>query len=302
MASRRKPVNETVRQQRLIKLKTDICVRACASVCVCANCNISTFVSEKGASHLPETVRAAQITQVSVGGHPGVELTAQNDGGCREDCGGEKERHSEQEDFPSASFSLGQKGDRLLSDLICFLSKRKHFLQLERTTLFKEQRKHAVDIRQHRRDLTRPQLCHGPCQQLAAHQLPPGRRPIGPNRLQGWTTSWWSHNNPGGKTPLQPRGPHCSPEDGRALQAAQQIRCVAPEIKAHPLGCLGNDGVKRILRRQICFFSLQELFNLRFGLLDSSVQVGGVNQSVGLWARLPSSSKGHFRAPCRLHL
>lgn len=70
---------------------------------------------EKNVSHLPETVRAAQITQVSVGGHPGVELTAQNDGGCRKDCRGEKKMAftknslEEQEDVLSASFRLRKK-------------------------------------------------------------------------------------------------------------------------------------------------------------------------------------------------
>lgn len=40
--------------------------------------------------YLPEAVRAAQDTEVSIGRHFGVGLTAQNDGGYREDCGRRK--------------------------------------------------------------------------------------------------------------------------------------------------------------------------------------------------------------------
>lgn len=79
----------------------------------------ATLAIGKGASHLPETVRGAQITQVSVGGHPGVELTAQNDGGCRKDCRGEKitatkTTSEEKEDVLPASFRPRKKVNHLL--------------------------------------------------------------------------------------------------------------------------------------------------------------------------------------------
>lgn len=37
-------------------------------------------------SNLPEAARAAQVAEVSVGGHAVVGLAAQNDGGRRRDC------------------------------------------------------------------------------------------------------------------------------------------------------------------------------------------------------------------------
>lgn len=42
--------------------------------------------------YLPEAARAAQVAEVSVGGHPAVGLAAQNDGGCRRDCEDEQRR------------------------------------------------------------------------------------------------------------------------------------------------------------------------------------------------------------------
>lgn len=45
--------------------------------------------------YLPEAVRAPQVAEVSIGRHVGVGLAARNDGGCRKDCEGEKERGNE---------------------------------------------------------------------------------------------------------------------------------------------------------------------------------------------------------------
>lgn len=87
---------------------------------MCVQTKVSTSATEKRGSHLPETVRAAQITQVSVGGHPGVELTAQNDGGCRKTAEERKSaiRSTAQEDRKTFHLHrLEKKGKRLLSDL-----------------------------------------------------------------------------------------------------------------------------------------------------------------------------------------
>lgn len=56
----------------------------CASVCVFSIS--SQRVMHCGYSlYLPEAAGAAQVAEVSVGGHPVVGLAAQNDGGCRRD-------------------------------------------------------------------------------------------------------------------------------------------------------------------------------------------------------------------------